>query len=59
VTERVADAGLGASRVVRLGVPDGFVEHATRAGQLAELGLDAAGIARSVRAAWDAAGGGA
>ncbi|MBT8335977.1 MAG: 1-deoxy-D-xylulose-5-phosphate synthase [Gemmatimonadetes bacterium] len=33
-----------------LGIPDDFVEHGGRAGLLAELGLDAAGIARRARA---------
>jgi 1-deoxy-D-xylulose-5-phosphate synthase len=35
--------------VRRLGVPDRFVAHASRAEQLAECGIDAAGIARAVR----------
>jgi 1-deoxy-D-xylulose-5-phosphate synthase len=42
----------GACRVRRLGVPDEFIPHAARAEQLAELGLDAAGIERAVREAW-------
>jgi 1-deoxy-D-xylulose-5-phosphate synthase len=42
----------GACRVRRLGVPDELIPHATRAEQLAELGLDAAGIERAVREAW-------
>ena len=42
----------GACRVKRLGVPDEFIPHATRAEQLTELGLDAAGIERAVREAW-------
>src|SRR5262249_53990329 len=35
--------------VTRLGIPDRLVAHATRKEQLAEVGLDAAGIARTVR----------
>jgi 1-deoxy-D-xylulose-5-phosphate synthase len=41
------DAGV---RVVAHGVPDAFIEHAPRTVQLAQLGLDAAGIAERVRA---------
>jgi 1-deoxy-D-xylulose-5-phosphate synthase len=36
-------------RVAALGVPDDFIEHGARAGLLAELGLDAEGIAAQVR----------
>lgn len=39
----------GIDRIVRLGMPDRLVAHATRAQQLAEVGLDPAGIARSTR----------
>ena len=46
VLETAADAGLDTSRVRRLGVPDRFIEHAERHEQLAELGLDAAGMVR-------------
>jgi 1-deoxy-D-xylulose-5-phosphate synthase len=35
--------------VLNLGLPDRFVEHASRAEQLAECGLDSAGILRSVQ----------
>lgn len=41
--------GLDANRIRRLGVPDRYIEHATREQQLASVGLDAAGIAASVR----------
>jgi 1-deoxy-D-xylulose-5-phosphate synthase len=41
-------AGLDTRPVVRLGLPDRFVEHAERAELLADLGLDAAGICRAV-----------
>ncbi len=37
--------------MVRLGLPDRFIAHASRGEQLKEVGLDATGIARSVRAA--------
>jgi 1-deoxy-D-xylulose-5-phosphate synthase len=40
--------------IQRLGMPDRLVSHATRPQQLAEVGLDAAGIARSVRDAINA-----
>ena len=35
--------------ITRLGMPDRLIAHASRREQLAEVGLDAAGIARSVR----------
>ncbi len=37
--------------MTRLGLPDRFIKFASRGQQLAEVGLDVAGIARSVRAA--------
>jgi 1-deoxy-D-xylulose-5-phosphate synthase len=40
-------AGLDTRAIVRLGLPDRFVEHGERAELLAELGLDAEGIART------------
>jgi 1-deoxy-D-xylulose-5-phosphate synthase len=43
-------AGLDTRHVVRLGVPDRFVEHAERAELLADLGLDVTGICKTVRA---------
>lgn len=43
-------AGLDTRHVVRLGIPDRFIEHAERGELLAELGLDVAGICRAVRA---------
>ncbi len=49
VLEAAADAGLDASRVHRLGIPDHFVEHGDRSELLAGLGLDARGIARTCR----------
>ena len=49
VLEAAADAGLAANHVRRLGIPDRFIEHGERGELLAELGLDAAGIAATVR----------
>ena len=36
------------SRLLRIGLPDRFIDHGSRGDMLAEAGLDAAGIARSV-----------
>jgi 1-deoxy-D-xylulose-5-phosphate synthase len=49
VLEAVAGAGVDASRVHRLGIPDHYVEHGERDELLADLGLDAAGIAATCR----------
>jgi 1-deoxy-D-xylulose-5-phosphate synthase len=49
VLEAAADAGLDAGHVRRLGIPDRYIEHGARNELLADLGLDAAGIARSCR----------
>jgi 1-deoxy-D-xylulose-5-phosphate synthase len=51
VLEAANAAGLDARNVVRLGLPDRFVEHAERGELLADLGLDVAGICRTVRQA--------
>jgi 1-deoxy-D-xylulose-5-phosphate synthase len=51
VLEESASAGLDASRVRRLGIPDRFIEHAERHELLTDLGLDAAGIAIACREA--------
>jgi len=56
VLESACDAGLDTSRLRRLGIPDRYVEHATRDELLADLGLDAAGIVRAVRQAAEASG---
>ncbi len=46
VLEVAQQLGIDTSRSVRLGIPaDRFIAHGSRAGQLAEAGLDAAGIA--------------
>ena len=47
--EAAADAGLDTSRIRRLGIPDYFVEHGERSELLADLGLDAEGIASTCR----------
>jgi 1-deoxy-D-xylulose-5-phosphate synthase len=49
VCEAAADAGISAAHLDRLGIPDRFIDHADRSEQLAELGLDAPGIANACR----------
>jgi 1-deoxy-D-xylulose-5-phosphate synthase len=49
VLETINEAGLDATRVRRLGIPDQFTEHGTREELLADLGLDADGIANACR----------
>jgi 1-deoxy-D-xylulose-5-phosphate synthase len=44
VLEAAAEAGVDASRVHRLGIPDRFIEHGERDELLADLGMDVAGI---------------
>ena len=44
VLEATADAGIDASRVRRLGIPDHYIEHGERDELLADLGMDAGGI---------------
>lgn len=44
VLEAAADAGVDASRVRRLGIPDHYVEHGERDELLADLGMDVPGI---------------
>jgi 1-deoxy-D-xylulose-5-phosphate synthase len=51
VLEAANAAGLDTRRVVRLGLPDRFVEHGERGELLADLGLDADGICATVRRA--------
>jgi 1-deoxy-D-xylulose-5-phosphate synthase len=48
VLEALQEAGL-AIPVLRLGLPDQFIEHGDPAWLLAQHGLDAAGIVQSVR----------
>jgi len=48
VLEALSQAGMADVRVVRLGIPDRFIEHGRRDDILGELGLDSRGIAASV-----------
>ncbi len=50
VLETAADAGLITNHVRRLGIPDKYIEHGERGELLADLGLDAVGIASICRA---------
>ena len=54
VLESAQEMGLDASGIIRLGLPDALVDQDSRARQLAEVGLDKAGIARAVRRAAEA-----
>lgn len=45
ITEMLGEAGLYDVKVLRLGIPDRFIEHGNRAILLRELALDEAGIA--------------
>ncbi len=49
VLEACNDRGLSTRLIHRLGMPPRWINHDSRRGQLAEAGLDAAGIARTVR----------
>ena len=51
VVDAAQEMGLDSSLVHRVGLPDSWVYQDSRAAQLAEVGLDAAGIARAIRAA--------
>ncbi|MBI3408299.1 MAG: 1-deoxy-D-xylulose-5-phosphate synthase [Planctomycetes bacterium] len=51
VLEAANAAGLDTRHIVRLGIPDQFVEHGERGELLALLGLDVEGICRAVRKA--------
>jgi 1-deoxy-D-xylulose-5-phosphate synthase len=51
VLEAANSAGLDTRHIVRLGLPDQFVEHGERGELLAQLGLDANGICATVRQA--------
>ena len=51
VLEAASEAGLSAAHVRRLGIPDQFIEHGERGELLADLGLDAAGLAQAAREA--------
>jgi 1-deoxy-D-xylulose-5-phosphate synthase len=56
VLEAANAAGLDTRNIVRRGVPDRFIEHGDRAELLAEVGLDAKGLADAVRRFREAAG---
>ncbi len=47
VLEAANNAGLPTTSVRRLGIPDRYIQHAERSEQLAEMGLDTAGIVRA------------
>ena len=47
VLECLNDVGLGGTQLLRLGVPDRFIEHGDREELLADLGLDRAGIVKA------------
>ncbi|MBL8800331.1 MAG: 1-deoxy-D-xylulose-5-phosphate synthase [Planctomycetia bacterium] len=49
VLEAANAAGLDTRGIIRLGLPDRFVEHAERGELLADLGLDVNGICKAVR----------
>ena len=49
VLEAVSELEIPGVEVLRLGVPDRFIAHATQAEQWREVGLDAEGILRSAR----------
>ena len=49
--EAAADLNLDARRVKRIGIPDAFIQHGSRDELLADLNLDAAGIAKICRSA--------
>lgn len=51
VLEAAQEMGLDASRIIRLGLPDSWIIQDSRKEQLAEAGIDAAGIARAARQA--------
>ncbi|HYF13559.1 MAG TPA: 1-deoxy-D-xylulose-5-phosphate synthase [Phycisphaerales bacterium] len=51
VLEAAQEMGLDASLITRLGLPDRWIYQDSRAEQLAEVGLDRAGLVRSIKAA--------
>jgi 1-deoxy-D-xylulose-5-phosphate synthase len=50
VAEFLASEGITGVRLLSLGIPDRFIDHGTPQELQAELGLDPAGVARSVTA---------
>ncbi len=55
IAQSCVDAGIAAP-VINLGLPRAFIPHGVRSEILADVGLDAAGIARGVRTALDSHG---
>ncbi|MBX3322603.1 MAG: 1-deoxy-D-xylulose-5-phosphate synthase [Phycisphaeraceae bacterium] len=53
VIEAATEMGLSAALCTRLGLPDSWIHHDSRSSQLAEAGIDVAGIARAIREAID------
>jgi len=53
ILEAAQELGLDTSRIVRHGIPDRWITQDARSSQLAEVGLDADGIARMIRHAAD------
>lgn len=51
VLEAAQSMKLDASKVTRLGLPDSWIIQDSRSSQMGEAGIDAAGIARAIRAA--------
>jgi 1-deoxy-D-xylulose-5-phosphate synthase len=51
VLEAANSAGIDTSHVLRLGLPDRFIEHGERGELLADLGLDVSGLCATVRRA--------
>ncbi len=49
VVEALADAGLDGVQVLRIGIPDLFIEHGTADAQRRRVGLDSQGIAEQIR----------
>ena len=56
VAEYAVQHGLPTANLLRLGMPDRLISHATRKEQLTEIGLDPKGITASVRDAIKSAG---
>jgi 1-deoxy-D-xylulose-5-phosphate synthase len=52
VLEACNAEGIDSRNVIRLGIPDRFIEHAERSELLAELGLDVEGFCRAARRAF-------
>ena len=50
VLELANDHGINTTHIRRLGIPDRFIMHGERGEQLAEIGLDVAGIVAAAKA---------